>query len=43
MMLSSINDSVEKLDNEWVELIQKAYDMGIPIEKIREFLSKKAV
>jgi hypothetical protein len=35
--------AVEKelqLDKEWVELIKKALELGIPIDEIRDFLNK---
>ncbi|MFE0507140.1 anti-repressor SinI family protein [Peribacillus butanolivorans] len=38
-MLLQTNDTVVKLDKEWVELIQIAIKMEIPVEEIREFLS----
>ena len=38
LMLLQTNDTVVKHDEEWVELIQIAIEMGIPLEEIREFL-----
>ncbi|MGE1166355.1 anti-repressor SinI family protein [Peribacillus simplex] len=38
-MLIQTNDTVVKLDKEWIDLIQKAIKMGIPLEEIRSFLS----
>ncbi|MCM3409461.1 anti-repressor SinI family protein [Metabacillus litoralis] len=32
---------MEELDQEWVELISKAREMGLSTEEIREFLSSK--
>ncbi|MDG5789077.1 anti-repressor SinI family protein [Evansella sp. AB-P1] len=42
-MISHIKDTNKELDKEWVELIQRARGMGIPIEDIRKFLSKNKV
>jgi Anti-repressor SinI len=27
-----------ELDREWVELIKKAYEMGLSVQQVREFL-----
>lgn len=32
---------MEELDQEWIELISKAREMGLSTEEIREFLSSK--
>jgi hypothetical protein len=31
----------EELDNEWVQLILEALEVGISVEEIKEFFSKK--
>ncbi|MGG3767629.1 anti-repressor SinI family protein [Priestia megaterium] len=33
------SEKEEKLDEEWIELMQAAYKMGIPIEEVRRFIS----
>ncbi|MFP7735326.1 anti-repressor SinI family protein [Priestia aryabhattai] len=33
------SEKEEKLDEEWIELMQAAYKMGIPIEEIRRFIT----
>lgn len=38
-MLDRIEVKFDKLDKEWLELIQIARDMNIPIEDTRAFLS----
>ncbi|WHY58377.1 hypothetical protein [Peribacillus simplex] len=42
-MLIQTNDTVVKLDKEWVELIRIAIKMDIPLEEIRDFLSGRSV
>jgi hypothetical protein len=37
-MLLQTNDRVEDLDTEWIELIQMAINVEIPLEEIRGFL-----
>ncbi|PMC39597.1 hypothetical protein CJ195_06680 [Bacillus sp. UMB0899] len=32
----------EQLDQEWVELILEALELGISVEEIKDFLSKKS-
>ncbi|MFC3884802.1 anti-repressor SinI family protein [Bacillus songklensis] len=41
-MSSRIDVLVKKLDEEWIELIQMAREMGITIEEIREFLASES-
>lgn len=43
LMLIQTNDTVVKLDKEWVELIRIAIKMDIPLEEIRDFLSGRSV
>jgi hypothetical protein len=31
--------SEKELDKEWVELIKKALELGIPVEEVRAFLN----
>jgi hypothetical protein len=35
----SVN-SEKELDNEWVELIREALELGISVDEIRDFLNK---
>lgn len=37
-MLLQTNDRVKELDTEWIELIQMAINVEIPLEEIRGFL-----
>ncbi|WP_289709948.1 hypothetical protein [Peribacillus butanolivorans] len=37
-MLLQTNDRVKELDTEWIELIQMAIYVEIPLEEIRGFL-----
>ncbi|MGE7767311.1 anti-repressor SinI family protein [Peribacillus sp. NPDC096540] len=37
-MLLQTNDRVKELDKEWIELIQMAIKVDIPLEEIRGFL-----
>ncbi|MFD6439707.1 hypothetical protein ACFWDG_07805 [Peribacillus sp. NPDC060186] len=39
-MLLQTNDRVKELDKEWIELIQMAINVEIPLEEIRGFLSE---
>lgn len=34
--------SKKEVDKEWVELIRKALDLGIPADEIRDFLNKSS-
>ncbi|WP_083402287.1 anti-repressor SinI family protein [Bacillus sp. MUM 116] len=34
--------SEKELDKEWVELIKKALELGIPSNEIRDFLNKSS-
>ncbi|MDQ0970812.1 2-iminoacetate synthase ThiH [Neobacillus niacini] len=34
--------SEKEVDKEWVELIRKALDLGIPADEIRDFLNKSS-
>ena len=43
LMLLQTNDTVVKLDKEWVELILIAIKMDITLEEIRDFLSGRSV
>ncbi|MDM5451012.1 anti-repressor SinI family protein [Peribacillus simplex] len=38
-MLIQTNSTGVKLDKEWIDLIQMAIEMEIPLEEIRSFLS----
>ncbi|MGG3912230.1 anti-repressor SinI [Peribacillus simplex] len=38
-MLIQTNDKIVKLDKEWIDLIQMAIKLEIPLEEIRSFLS----
>lgn len=31
--------SEKELDKEWIELIKKALELGIPVDEIRDFLN----
>ncbi|WP_185152187.1 hypothetical protein [Peribacillus simplex] len=42
-MLLQTNDTVVKFDKEWIELIQIAIKMEIPLEEIRDFLTGRSV
>lgn len=37
-MFNEINNTVKKLDKEWIELIKMAKQVGISIEEVREYL-----
>lgn len=37
------NDTLEKLDKEWIELIKTAIEAKIPIEEVRTFLLENTV
>jgi DNA-binding transcriptional MerR regulator len=38
MSLVTTEKTEEKLDNEWLELILEARDIGMTVEEIKEFL-----
>ena len=39
-MLNKGNLVEKELDKEWVELMEKAYDMGLSVQQVKEFLKK---
>lgn len=40
-MQNQIDSLVENLDQEWIELMETAQEMGITVEEIRQFLNSK--
>jgi DNA-binding transcriptional MerR regulator len=40
-MVERIKRNVEELDKEWIQLIIEARDLGIDINKVKEFLKEK--
>lgn len=38
-LLLTVLASEKEIDKEWVELIKKALELGIPVDEIRDFLN----
>jgi len=39
-MNQPIQANADDFDQEWIELIHEAYEMGIPYEEVRDFLHR---
>ncbi|WP_246942987.1 anti-repressor SinI family protein [Bacillus pinisoli] len=40
-MITNLSKGLEKLDQEWVDLILAALDMGLSVEEIQAFLNEQ--
>jgi len=43
MSAQNVQQVIEELDQEWVELIQEAFDFGLSADEIRAFLLEKHI